>query len=80
MYPFPDASSIVPPSVNENLVTVLGALKVSGTVVDVPMASEPTASGRVGRLSATAPVPLRVRRVTWLIVTDWAAVKPVFVS
>ena len=80
LYPFPDASFIVPPSVTENLVAVLGTLKVSSTVVDAPIARGPTANGRVGLVRVTVPVPLRVRRVTWLMLTAWAAVKPVFVS
>ena len=59
---------------------MLGTLKVSGTEVDAPMARGPTARGRVGLASVTVPVPPRLRRVTWLMLTVWAAVKPLLVS
>lgn len=60
---------MVPPSVTENLVTVLGTLNVKGTVVVAPMASGPRASGMVGLDSVIVPEPPRLRIVIWLMLT-----------
>src|ERR1035437_3538245 len=64
----------------ENLVTVVGTIKVKGTVIDAPMPSGPSLAGSTGLASVTVPDPESVRNVIWLILTAWAAVKPVLVS
>ena len=78
--PFPNESLIVPPSLTENLVTVVGTLNVKGTVAIAPPARGPTESGTGGPANVTVPTPPKVQSVTALILTLWAAVKPVFVS
>jgi len=70
----------MPPSVTENRVTVLGTLNIKGTVVVAPTASGPKASGTPGLAKVTVPEPPKVRSAIWLMLTFWAAVKPVFVS